>query len=108
MPRGRTALIANSNLQGFFVGTKAPDNPVFSGQLPDMWGMNVLATPNLPSATTALVLERLTIGGIADEVPMEVKALPFDEDHDAYWLKGRRVTATFLQEPKAVTKLTGL
>lgn len=102
------ALVANTNLQGYFVGTKAPDNPVFTGQLPDMWGLQVMYTPNLPASNYALLLERQTIGGIADEVPMQVKALPFDEDHDAHWLKGRRVVATFLQEPKAVTKITGI
>lgn len=102
------ALTANTNIGGAYVGTKAPDNPIFTGQLENLWGMNIMHTPNLPSRDIALVMERLTMGGIADEVPMEVRALPFDEYTDAHVLKGRRIVATFLTDPKAVTKITGV
>lgn len=102
------ALTTNDKIAQAYNNAQAPRNPIFTGQLPPLFGLDIFYTPNLPSANTALLMQRKMIGGIADEVPLEVKSLPFDEDTDAYWIKGRRVVATFLQEPKAVTKITGI
>lgn len=103
------ALTANSGSIGAAtIGSKAPDNPIFTGQLPSLFGLEILHTPNLPSKDHAIIMERKTIGGIADEHPMEVRALPFNEYTDAHILKGRRVTATFLTDPKAATLITGV
>lgn len=103
----QTVLNLNTDLRNAFVGSKAPDNPIFTGHVGSMMGVDFLFTPNIAS-NTVLVLQRKVIGGIADEVPMEIKTLPFDFDTDRYWMRSRRVTATFLQEPKALVKLTGV
>lgn len=103
------ALTANTNIAGQTVGTKAPDNPIFTGMLPrDLWGLNIMHTPNLPASNVAYLLDRQDIGGIADEIPMSVRALPFDEEIDGYWIKARRVSAWFIQEPKGIVKITGI
>lgn len=102
------ALTVNEQIRQAYVGTAAIRNPIFTGQLPPLFGLDLMYTPNLPNANTALLLQRNMIGGRGDEVPMEVKSLPFDEHYDRFWLKGRRVVATFLQEPKAIVKLTGI
>lgn len=103
------ALTANTNIAGQTVGSKAPDNPIFTGMLPrDLWGLNIMHTPNLPSNNIAFLLDRQNIGGIADEVPLSIRVLPFDEDIDGYWIKARRVSAWFIQEPKGIVKITGI
>lgn len=107
------ALTVNAEIRQAYVGTAALKNPIFTGQLPPLFGLNLLYTPNLLTAAGApadfaLLLQRNLIGGRADEVPLEVKALAFDEHYDRFWLKGRRVVATFLQEPKAIVKITGI
>lgn len=102
------ALTVNEQIRQAYVGAAALRNPIFTGQLPPLFGLDLLYTPNLPSPNTAIILQRNMIGGRADEVPMEVMSLPFDHHYDRFWLKGRRVVATFLQEPKAIVKLTGI
>lgn len=102
------ALTANTTFGGAYVGTKAPDNPLFTGQLENLWGMNIMHTPHLPGNNIALLIDRGDIGGFADETPFDIRLLPFDEDIDGYWLKARRRLATFLQEPKGVVKITGI
>jgi hypothetical protein len=102
------ALTANTTFGGAYVGAKAPDNPLFTGQLENLWGMNIMHTPHLPGNNIALLVDRQDIGGFADETPLDVRILPFDEDIDAYWIKARRRVATFLQEPKGVVKITGI
>ncbi len=102
------ALTANTTFGGAYVGTKAPDNPLFTGQLENLWGMNIMHTPHLPANNIALLVDRQDIGGFADETPLDLRILPFDEDIDAYWIKARRRVATFLQEPKGIVKITGI
>lgn len=101
------ALTVNAEIRQAYVGSAALRNPIFTGQLPPLFGLDLMYTPNIP-AGTGLVMMRDMIGGRGDEVPMEVRSLPFDEHYDRFWLKGRRVMATFLQEPKAIVKITGL
>lgn len=103
------ALTANTTFGGAYVGTKAPDNPIFTGQLENLWGINIMHTPFLPGTQNyALLVDRLDIGGFADETPLDIRVLPFDEDIDAYWIKARRRLATFIQEPRGVVKITGI
>lgn len=107
------ALTVNEQIRQAYVGTAATRNPIFTGQLPPLFGLDLMYTPNLLNAdgtpaNYALLLQREMIGGRGDEVPMEVKSLPFDEHYDRFWLKGRRVVATFLQEPKAIVKIESI
>lgn len=108
-PSKVTALVSNTTFGAAYTGDMARSNPIFTGQLPTkMFGLDILYTPNMPASNIAFLLQRGQIGGIADEVPLEIKSLPFNEDNDSYWLKGRRVSATFLTDPKAMVKLTGI
>jgi ribosomal protein L30/L7E len=93
------------------------DNPVYSGMVERIAGLNVVVSPNLP-ATTAYVLDSKSLGGMADEVDgapgyaisdlaVQVKAIRKDEQ-DAYDLQGRRKTVPVVQEPGAAIKLTNV
>lgn len=107
-PSKLVALMTNTTFASAYAGSAAPNNPLFTGQLAPLFGLDIMVTPNLSPTTIALVMQRKMVGGIADEVPMQTKALPFDENNDSYWLKIRRITATFFTDPQACVKLTGI
>src|SRR6185369_5414687 len=43
------------------------ENPVYTGQVQQIAGMNIVVTPNLPVATSMWVLDSQALGGMADE-----------------------------------------
>lgn len=107
------ALSANTTIGTAYNGNMADQNPIFTGQVGSLWGLDIMHTPNLVNsdgtpANYALLMQRRMIGGIADENPLAAKSLPFNEWNDTVWLKGRRKVATFLTDPKAVCKITGI
>ena len=95
------------------------DTPLLTGSFPTILGMRWLATPNVPTAGTALVVDSTTLGGMADEdlggpgyakvngQGVEVKTIREDEN-DQYRLRARRVTVPVVVEPSAGRKITGL
>lgn len=107
------ALSANTTIGTAYNGNMADQNPIFTGQVGSLWGLDIMHTPNLVNAdgtpaTYALLLQRKMAGGIAEEEPLAAKTLPFNEWNDTVWLKGRRKAATFLTDPKAINKITGI
>lgn len=93
------------------------DNPVYTGSVEQIAGLNVVISPNLP-ATTAYVLDSKALGGMADEVDgapgyavadlaVQIKSIRKDEN-DAWDLQGRRKTVPVVQEPGAAVKLTNV
>jgi len=93
------------------------DNPVYTGSIERVAGLNIIVSPNLP-ATTGYVLDSTQLGGMADEVDgavgysvsdlaVQVKSIRKDEQ-DAWDLQARRKTVPLVQEPGAAVKLTAL
>lgn len=56
---------------------------------------------------TAYLLQRRMVGGISDEVPLQVKTYR-EEKADKTWIQGSRRLVPYVTDPKAVVKLTGL
>ena len=95
------------------------DTPLLTGSFPTILGMRWLATPNVPTAGTALVLDSQVLGGMADEdlggpgyakvngQGVEVKSMR-DDDNDQWRVRARRVTVPVVVEPAAARKITGL
>jgi hypothetical protein len=94
------------------------ENPVYSGQIDTIAGLNVIKTPNLPAATVATVLDSTQLGGMADEMDgapgyaiadlaVQVKSIR-KEGQDAWDLQGRRKTVPVVQEPGAGYEITGV
>lgn len=95
------------------------NNPALTGQAPNLLGMRWLATPNIPVASTAFVIDSKTLGGMADEdlggpgyakvngQGVEVKTMREDEK-DQFRLRARRVTVPVVVEPAAAYKLTSV
>lgn len=105
---------------GYFPRENSGANPALTGDFPTIDGKRWLATPNLPSASTALVLDSASLGGMADEllggpgyasVPgdfgVEVKSIRKD-DTDSWRIRARRVTVPIVLEPNAAWKITGV
>lgn len=100
------------------------DTPLLTGQFPTILGMRWLATPNIPTAGTAIVVDSTQLGGMADEdlggpgyvsaagtgtAPVQAKTGRIQGDRvDGWWLRARRVTVPVVVEPAAGRKITGL
>lgn len=93
-------------------------NPVYTGEIERVAGLTVIVTPNLPTPTTAIVLDSSQLGGMADEMDgapgysvadlaVQVKAIRKD-GQDAWDLQGRRKTVPIVQEPGAGYEITGV
>lgn len=104
---------------GFLPRESDAANPLVTGSFPVIDGMRFLASPNLPTAGTVLVVDSQMLGGMADEdlggpgyasaggVGVQAKTIRDDED-DAYRLRMRRVTVPIVVEPAAGRKITGV
>jgi hypothetical protein len=99
---------------------ESAQTPLLTGEFPVILGMRWLATPNLPTAGTALVLDSDNLGGMADEdlespgyvrgadgVGVEAKTMREDKN-DRWRLRCRRVTVPVVQNPAAARTITGV
>lgn len=84
--------------------------PIYTGQMQRLMGLDIMVIGAAAGVSNdiALVLQRKIIGGIADEIPLQVRQPKFDDSRDVWWVRGRRLSATFLQEPKAICKIGGV
>jgi hypothetical protein len=109
---------------GAFIGAgltprESGNTPLLTGDFPTILGMRWLATPNIPTANVALVLDSQQLGGMADEdlggpgyakvngQGVEVKSIR-EDSKDEWRLRARRVTVPIVVEPAAGRKITGL
>lgn len=94
------------------------NNPVYTGEIETIAGLTILVTPNLPTPTTAIVLDSTQLGGMADEMDgapgysvadlaVQVKSIRRDTQ-DAWDLQGRRKTVPLVQEPGAGYEITAV
>lgn len=96
-----------------------PSNPVYTGQLSRLAGMQILVSPNLPTASTALVLDSTQLGGMADQdlggpgyvgqvKGVEGKSFRALDGSDGWVLRARRITVPIVIEPNAAFVITGI
>lgn len=101
-----------------YLPRESGDAPVFTGQFPVIDGMRWLATPNVPTANAALIVDSTQLGGMANEklggpgysggdLGIETKSIR-DDDNDQYKLRARRVTVPVVIEPNAGYVITGV
>jgi hypothetical protein len=97
------------------------DTTLLSGNFPTIMGMRWLATPNVPTANAALVLDSKALGGMADEdlggpgytgpgnqaKGVQTKAIR-DDLKDQWRLRARRVTVPVVLEPTAARFITSI
>ncbi len=82
-------------------------SPKFGGELAQLAGIPILVTPWMRN-DHAYVLERGTIGGIADEVPLTVKPIERDEATERLIIRIKRLTVAFLTDPKALVRIQNI
>lgn len=107
---------------GYLPRENAAGNPVLTGDFPRISGMTWLATPNVPTAGVALVVDSEQLGGMADEdlggpgyvsaagpgtAAVQTKVMRQDEE-DKYRLRARRVTVPVVVDNGAGRKITGI
>lgn len=102
-----TQLVLNEAIQKMYERMPANERPEFGGEIGKLAGLRIMQSPYVP-AGEVYVMEKGTIGGIADEWPWKMKPLERDEARDRYILRGRRRTAAFLTDPNAIVKITGV
>lgn len=94
-------------------------NPVYSGAFPNVGGVRILPSPNVPDATAALLVDSAQLGGMADEnlggpgyvsadgVGVQAKTMR-DDENDQWRVRARRVTVPVVLEPNAAIRITGI
>lgn len=88
-----------------------PDNPIYTGNLPEIAGLTIAVTPNLTSAGTALVLDRKVLGSMIDEVPLTSRSIRQDDGPkvvEGWILRAKRQVVPIVQEPNAAVSITGI
>jgi hypothetical protein len=95
------------------------NNPAMTGEFPIILGMRWLASPNVPTANTAYVLDSTQLGGMADEdlggpgytsaggVGVQAKTIRKD-DTDEWRIRCRRVTVPIVLEPASAWKIAAI
>jgi hypothetical protein len=92
------------------------NNPVYTGEVQRLAGLNIIVSPNLPTADP-WVLDSQQLGGMADErdaapgyavSDMGIEVLSDRITNKDKWdLQGRRKTVPVVQEPGAAVRITG-
>lgn len=105
-PQGYAKLLADKGVQQA-LQRETPANPIYTGMMGRIVGLDVMVTVNSPDPTSAYVLDRSLLGGIADERPLATNSWYVQEAE--YWrLRALRVFTPWVSEPKACVKITGI
>jgi hypothetical protein len=84
-----------------------PDNPIYTGQMGRIAGLDIMVTANPPSGTEAIVLDRSMLGGIADERALSSGSWWLQETEE-WRLRAVRTSVPFVEEPTAAVRITGV
>jgi hypothetical protein len=112
-----TAMMLDSVISNLW-RRETTENPVYTGQVERVAGLNIIVTPNMNPATSAFVLDSTQLGGMADEMDgapgyavsdlaVQIKSIRLDSN-DAWDLQGRRKTVPIVQETGAGQEITGV
>lgn len=103
-------LLRSNQFQAPYLGDIASENLKYTGKLPrQILGLDVVTVPsNVLANGNAIVLQRNVAGFIADEVPLNATALYRDEPRKLWRSDVQRVSAVGIDQPKAVTLVTGI
>jgi hypothetical protein len=96
-------LMADKNVQ-LQLMRETPANPVYSGQMGKIAGLDILVSPNAPA--NPLILDRSLFGGIADERGF-FSGSNWQFDNESWRLRVGRVSVPYIVEPGAAYSITG-
>jgi hypothetical protein len=104
-----SALRRNKELQDMFDSDSGPTSQDirFGGQISQLAGIPILMSPFMRD-DMAFVLERGTIGGIADEVPLTLLPIERVARFERIYVRAKRLTVAFLTDPKALVRIQNI
>jgi hypothetical protein len=104
-----TFLRRNKEIQNMFDSDDgpSPQDLRFGGQLASLAGIPLLVSPFMRN-DMAFVLERGTIGGIADEVPLTLLPIERVARFERIYVRAKRLTVAFLTDPKAMVRIQNI
>lgn len=109
-PTDANNILTSSELTATYVGNVANQNPLLTGQFSafNFVGVNVLQTYAL-SAGTAVLLQSKRVGGYADERPLQATPVyKWKAEAETWRSDVLRTTAVFVDQPLAVTVISGI
>jgi hypothetical protein len=83
------------------------DNPIYSGHMGRIAGLDVMVTNNGPNSAVGFVLDRSLLGAIADERPLTSGSWWLPET-EKWRLRALRTMVPMVIEPNACVQLTGI
>lgn len=98
------SFMKNDTIKAMFVGNIADENIKYKLALPGQWGpYRVLISRQMDvyAPTKAILLERGTVGGIADERPLRATEMYLDRPRETWRSDVTRASAMFIDNPKA-------
>ncbi len=102
-PTKYAAIMADAKLQAA-LRRENPANPVYSGQLGMVSGLDIMVSPNAPA--NPLILDRSLLGSIVDERGFAT-GTNYDWETETWRLRAMRVSVPIVQEPRAAVFVTG-
>lgn len=101
-------LLNSSQFQGPYQGNIASENLLYTGKLPNqILTLDVLVSNRVPTGK-AIVLHRNVAGFISDELPLQATPLYRDEPRKTWRSDVQRASAIGIDNPKAITVISGV
>jgi hypothetical protein len=88
-----------------------PTNPIYTGRFPVVGGVTFLPTPNIPVASTALLVDADQLGAMVDELPLAARSIREEDGPsvvEGWVLRAGRIVVPIVQEPASGIKFTGI
>jgi hypothetical protein len=98
-------LISDEKIQAA-MAREDKSNPVYTGQMGQLVGMDIMVTSNAPDPTEVLILDRTMLGGQADERPFATDS-EYQKKREKWWLRALRATTPWISEPACAVRITG-
>lgn len=105
--RTYTNLLRNADIRASREELPPNYQPIFTGDMGIIAGLRILKSPNMDN-DTAYVMQRGSLGGIADEVPFTLKPPERNEGNERIYLRAKRHTVAFITNPGSLIKITGV
>jgi hypothetical protein len=104
-PQTKYSIIKQTGFNAPYIGNIADENLLYTGKLPNqVMGLDVVVSRQV-SNLFAYVLQRKTMGFIADELPLQTSALYRDEPRKTFRCDVQRASAIGIDQPLCVASI---
>lgn len=99
-------LLNDTDIRSQLPRESAAQNPLLSGRLTGLAGINNWIVTNRMTAGTVVLLQRQVAGSVRDEVPFYTRVVN-QEERERYLIMAGRISVPIVTDPLAVFKITG-